>query len=515
MILDGPKITRSESNILPKNKKRFNFNKNKIVINKNEEEDENPNSYKSQSRKDLIALDLDIGLGKNNTGKIREYQIIKELGEGAFGSVYLVQKENTNKFYALKTLNKEFMQKMKKTEEPMIEKNILLSCKHPSIIKLFSTFQTKKKLFFVLQYAPNKDLNHLLKRMHVLPYNISKQIIAELVNVIEYLHINKNISHNDLKPSNIMLDKNYHIKLIDFSTAKIHGKIFDISIGKFVDSENFISEEANGTIDYLSPEIINHTITDYRTNDIWALGIIIYLLYNGEVPFKGKTDYLICQNIKHGIFSYINQNIPEDAKDLINNIIVLDTQKRYNIEQIKNHEFFKDINWSNLLKNKIEIEDNIINENDNINYIHIDNIEKVNNFNSEEINKKDFEFELYENNYRNEIINNFYYVKYNSYKEENKNDVENIIYDGILTQIGNKDNEIRLILHNNYNIDMVNKDNNELINKIIVNKNTLIKTLKVDEQTILIVDKYKFTSFPKEIFKWYTLISDIHFCKDN
>ena len=509
MNLD-PILTRSESNILPKSKNRININNNnKTII--NEKEEEKCKLFKSQSEDDLLAIDLDLNLGKRNVGKIKEYQIIKELGEGSFGSVYLVQKESNNKLYALKTLNKEFIYKLKKTEEPMIERNILVSCKHPSIIKLISTFQTKKKLFFVLEYAQNKDLHYLMKKMHILPNNISKQIIAELVNVIEYLHIKKNISHNDLKPSNIMLNKNNHIKLIDFSTAKIHGKIFDKSVGKFVESENFISDEINGTIDYLSPEIINHSITDYRTNDIWALGIIIYLLYNGEVPFKGKTDFLTCQNIKQGKFTYINENIPEDVKDLLNNILEVDIKKRYNIQQIKNHKFFENINWKNLLKNKIEIEENIINENNNINYIHIDNIEKVNNFNT---NKKDFEFELYDENYMNEFINNYYYVKYNSYEEEKKDNIENIIYDGILTKIGINDKEIRLILYNNYNIDMVNKDNNKLINKIKVNKNTLIKIKKIEEQTQLIIGNYKFTSFPKELIKWYNLISDIYFCKD-
>ena len=133
MLLDLPKFSKSSKNInytLP------------IYNNINNEKGKNNNKiYRNPSDDDLLTINLNLNLGKNNVGKIREYQIIKELGEGSFGTVYLVQKENTNKNYALKIINKEFIIKQRKTEEPMIEKTILTLCKHPSIIKLISTFQ--------------------------------------------------------------------------------------------------------------------------------------------------------------------------------------------------------------------------------------------------------------------------------------------------------------------------------------------------------------------------------------
>ena len=119
------------------------------------EEKNNIGIFKSQSEDDLILLNQNLGKKK---GKIRDYQIIKEIGEGAFGSVYLVQKENINKLYALKILNKEFLYKNEIVEEPIIEKNILTLCNHPSIVKLISTFQSKHKLYFVLEYIQNNTL---------------------------------------------------------------------------------------------------------------------------------------------------------------------------------------------------------------------------------------------------------------------------------------------------------------------------------------------------------------------
>ena len=508
--MDRPKFSKSEKRV------NIYFSHNKKI---KEPEQINRKLIKSQSEDDLLTIKLN--LEKKISSKIKDFQIIKELGEGAFGSIYLVKKENKNKLYALKVLNKEFLIKMEKTEEPIIEKNILSLCNHPSIIKLKSSFQTKKYLYFVLEYIQNKDLSHLIKKFHIIPNNISKQIIAELVNVIEYLHIKMNISHNDLKPDNILLDKDYHIKLIDFSTAKIHGKIYDKSTGKFIKSENYISKEIIGTVEYLSPEMINHTIKDYRTNDIWALGIIIYTIYNGESPFKGKNDYCTCEKIKKGVYSFLNINIPKEAKDLINHILVLDVENRYNIEQIKQHKFFEDINWENLLNNKIPLEPNLydINNEDNTNNnrSNYDNFFSViDNVNNIEINKKDFEIEIFQNNFSEDIIKDFYYGKYINYNEENNYNLnkknEPIIYEGIVTIVGFKDKkEIRLIFYNNYNLHIVNIDNNELLGKIEINKNTFIK---IENKTDLIIDKYKFKSSPKEINKWYFLVSDIQFCKD-
>lgn len=87
-------------------------------------------------------------------------------------------------------------------------------CNHPSIIKIISSFQTTNKLFYVLEYVPNRDLDYLLRRFGTLPEALSKFYAAEILNTLEYLHKTKNISHNDLKPGNMMLDSNYHLKFV-------------------------------------------------------------------------------------------------------------------------------------------------------------------------------------------------------------------------------------------------------------------------------------------------------------
>lgn len=88
-------------------------------------------------------------------------------------------------------------------------------CNHPSIVKLHSSFGTKNKLIFVLDYFSNGDLDLLLKKYGTLPLDLCKQYSAEIINVLEYMHNSLNLCHRDLKPSNIMIDSNYHLKLVN------------------------------------------------------------------------------------------------------------------------------------------------------------------------------------------------------------------------------------------------------------------------------------------------------------
>ena len=251
----------------------------------------------------------------------------------------------------MKVISKNFLSKYDKINEALIEKIILSKINHQSIIKLVSSFQTKTKLFYILEFCPNQDLDFVLNKLNILPKNLAKQYSAEIINVLDYLHNKLKLSHNDLKPSNIMLDKNYHLKLIDFSNVKILNKKFDLNLNKFIDCNNYIEKDIFGTPEYISPEMINQTIFDYRTNDIWAFGIILYYFYHGKTPFEGENDFEIYDNIKKGEYE-IDQNLDNDVKDLIKHILI-NVNERFNINDIKKHNYFKDVNWDNLLNEKI------------------------------------------------------------------------------------------------------------------------------------------------------------------
>ena len=451
--------------------------------------------------------------------KIRDFIILKEIGQGSFGSVFLVEKETNKKKYALKVINKDFLSRTERTEEALIERLILSRCKHPSIVRLSLSFQSKNKLFFVMEYCPNKDLDELLRKFGTFDPDLALQIICELVNVIDYLHNEMNISHNDLKPSNILLDANFHIKLIDFSTAKIKGKIFDKHKGDFIPSEESISKDIIGTAEFISPEMVNQKITDYKTNDIWALGIIIYMIFNGVSPFKDKNDFMTLDKVKEGKFDFIKKDIPDDVIDLINNILIEDTNKRLNIKQIKEHKYFKNnnINWDTILQNKVPIDLEKLNQlnqlsienNNNENFWEqfcndINNNNNICSSNSENnLVESENDFEIQKSEVPIKIVNNFFYPK--EKVEKKINEMNGI--SGFMKNCGFIEKEVKLKMYNKEKrIDVLDLEKNKIIKKFELSDKTKIKTDKANE---LFIDGEKFKSSPSDVNNWINKINEV------
>lgn len=158
---------------------------------------------------------------------ISDFTVLSELGRGAYGKVVLAKSKKTNKSYAIKIIDKYFLEKLNKTHEAFIEREMLSANKHNNIIKLVSSFQNSDKLFFVLNYIKNGTLQHLITKNGIVPKEIAQFYLAQIVSILNYLET-KSIVHRDLKPQNILIDENYNIKLIDFATATVVGKKYDM-----------------------------------------------------------------------------------------------------------------------------------------------------------------------------------------------------------------------------------------------------------------------------------------------
>ena len=488
--------------------------------NQNSKETKNTPSEKKDSISNSNSDEENIYQNPNQPReKIRDFIILKEIGQGSFGSVFLVEKETNKKKYALKVINKDFLSRTERTEEALIERLILSRCKHPSIVRLSLSFQSKNKLFFVMEYCPNKDLDELLRKFGTFDPDLALQIICELVNVIDYLHNEMNISHNDLKPSNILLDANFHIKLIDFSTAKIQGKIFDKHKGDFIPSEESISKDIIGTAEFISPEMVNQKITDYKTNDIWALGIIIYMIFNGVSPFKDKNDFMTLDKVKEGKFDFIKKDIPDDVIDLINNILIDDTNKRLNIKQIKEHKYFKNnnINWDTILQNKVPIDLEKLNQlnqlsienNNNENFWEqfcndINNNNNICSSNSENnLVESENDFEIQKSELPIKIVNNFFYPK--EKVEKKINEMNGI--SGFMKNCGFIEKEVKMKMYNKEKrIDVFDLEKNKIIKKFELSDKTKIKTDKANE---LFIDGEKFKSSPSDVNNWINKINEV------
>jgi len=145
---------------------------------------------------------------------------LSSLGEGAFGSVNLALDKSSNRYVAVKAVNIMKTCELNKERHVLRERDLLLCLNHPNIIKMYSCFKDEHNLYFVFENAANGDLDRLIKRTQSkLSEDVVKLMFAQLVNYNEYMQ-KENVMHRDLKPLNIMLDKNYNMKVIDFGDAR-------------------------------------------------------------------------------------------------------------------------------------------------------------------------------------------------------------------------------------------------------------------------------------------------------
>ena len=205
------------------------------------------------------------------------------LGEGNYSQIMAVTMRATQERYALKVVDKDKVKRNKKTTDVLVEKWGLRHVEHPSIIKLFHTFQDRGALYLVLELVAGGELWAITHRRGLF-YSWASFYTAQLLEVLQYLH-GLDIVHRDLKPENVMLTPDGRAKLIDFGTAKLIGRppprYGGDSGGKF--------KEFVGTPEYMAPEMINNEDADYRA-DLWSLGCVVTQLLAGWPPFKGARE---------------------------------------------------------------------------------------------------------------------------------------------------------------------------------------------------------------------------------
>ena len=167
--------------------------------------------------KSKSSLEKDFSIDKSKSEKINlsinDFKIIQKIGKGSYAKVVLATKLQTNENFAIKIINKKFIEMKNKVNEVHIERQIISIVSHPNIIKLYYAFHNEKKLYYVYEHAKNGDLRDYLDLYGIPSYTFSRYIIAEIVSALEYLHLN-NIVHRDLKPENIVLNDEFHIKLV-------------------------------------------------------------------------------------------------------------------------------------------------------------------------------------------------------------------------------------------------------------------------------------------------------------
>lgn len=274
--------------------------------------------------------------------QLSDLHIIKPIGKGTFGNVFLVAHKTKKTLFALKTVNKKRIQAYEIELNVLLERKILLQIDHVLIVKLVKTFKDNERLYFLCEFINGITLWQVLNKLEIVSVADAKFYTACILFMLEHLH-EKNIIYRDLNPENIMIDDEGYPKLIDFGTAKI--------------IKNRTYTIVTTPPHYMAPEIISgHGYT--LSADYWSVGVMLFEFLYAYMPFgqDEKDPYVIYETVLQG-----KVNFPENAdnkdkiKDLISQLLSKNPGSRLagGFESIKSHPWFISIHWEKILSKSL------------------------------------------------------------------------------------------------------------------------------------------------------------------
>ena len=340
---------------------------------------------------------------------IKDFEIIKQISQGAYGKVMLAKKKKTGDHFAIKVMRKLDLVRKNAVEMVANEKNILATSDNPFVVRFFYSFTSEENLYLVMEYVPGGDCYSLLRAMGCIDEAVAKMYVAETVLALEYCHTH-GVVHRDLKPDNLLISGDGHIKLTDFGLSswgltdraetlssqfgRVASSSFDSPMkgarlasqrGAATDSGesevgsgvSVISATGSvrglgdagaaprrkrkwrrkvvGTPDYLAPELLLGTFHGPEA-DWWSLGAILYEFVIGVPPFNAETPSDIFRNILDRRIEWPGEDeLSPECRDLIEKLLALDPEDRLGhrgASEIKMHPFFADVEWNSLTLKK-------------------------------------------------------------------------------------------------------------------------------------------------------------------
>lgn len=310
------------------------------------------------------------------------FKKLKLVGRGGVGKVYLVILKDTELLYAMKVLSKEDMINRNKVARVMTEREIFATTNHPFIVTMFASFQTSRKLHFVMEYCEGGEFFRVLQKQpgKRLSEDAARFYAAEVILALEYLH-HLGFVYRDLKPENVLMRGNGHIALTDFDLSKQATAVAPVVVQQqtsllkmlkasfrkdrtaldnldIIASEPIMAGNCNsfvGTEEYIAPEVVQGT-SQSASVDWWTLGILIYEMIFGTTPFKGaKQDQTFSNIMKAQVNFPADIACSKEGKDIIKKLLTKESNKRLGgtgqgASEIKKHKWFAKLDFA-LLRN--------------------------------------------------------------------------------------------------------------------------------------------------------------------
>ena len=247
------------------------------------------------------------------------YKYVSTFGKGGTGVIVSCLDTKTGQIRAAKVTSRQMIIETNQMEYLERELRVSTTFNHPNIIKVYEEIYLPDVIIIVMDLCENGDLLSYLSENPFIVSSNAKRLFRQLVDAVSYLH-DRNIVHRDLKPENIFLDSDLNVQLGDFGLAK------DVK-------KNGLLETICGTLYYLPPEIIMEKGYDGKKSDVWSLGVILYIMIFGTIPWKGKNQIEILNEICSG-----NISVPETISPLIEEVIKkclnVDPEQRPTAKQI-------------------------------------------------------------------------------------------------------------------------------------------------------------------------------------
>ncbi|KAK5122910.1 hypothetical protein LTR85_003475 [Meristemomyces frigidus] len=313
---------------------------------------------------------------------LERYTLLEKMGDGAFSNVYRA-KDNNGQYeqVAIKVVRKfemnstqgnvlhpDYEKKAPKTVERaniLKEVQIMRQLDHPNIVQLVDFSESRQYYYIVLELCPGGELFHQIVRLTYFSEDLSRHVIKQVADALEYLHEEAGVVHRDIKPENLLF---YPIPFIPSKTAKPHSaededkadegeyipgvgaggigtiKIADFGLSKVIwDSQTMTP---CGTVGYTAPEIVKDERYS-KSVDMWALGCVLYTLLCGFPPFYDESIQVLTEKVARGQYTFLSpwwDDISKSAQDLVSHLLTVDPDKRYDIKQFLNHPWIRQSN---------------------------------------------------------------------------------------------------------------------------------------------------------------------------